>query len=74
MKIESANIWLTLHPSHIDLLTRIVEAYEHLGVVSTIDRQQGLVVVRGTADTSQDLLHILSHLPFDVAINPDAIV
>lgn len=74
MKNESAHILVQTHPSHIDLLTKIVEAYDHLGIVSTVDRQQGLVVVRGTADTCPDLLQILSNLPFKAIINPDGLV
>lgn len=66
MKIESAYIYLQLAPPHIDLLTKIIEAYEHLGVVTTINPQRGQVVIRGTTHTQPDLEQILNHLPFEV--------
>lgn len=50
------------------MLTKIIEAYDHLGIVSTINRQEGLVIVRGTADTRLDLLQILTSLPFPLEI------
>ncbi len=52
----------------IDLLTKIIEAYEHLGIVSTISQKEGTVVIRGTADTRPELIDILNTLPFPVEI------
>jgi len=68
MQNDSGNIWLRVDPAHIDLLNKLIEGYEHLGVLSTVDRHTGLVVIRGTADTRQDLLHILSSMPFKITI------
>jgi len=59
-------IFLRLEPRNIDKLTRIIEACSHLGVVSTLDRREGLVVVRGTPDTVPELEKILSQMPFEV--------
>ncbi|NLO21090.1 MAG: DUF4911 domain-containing protein [Syntrophomonadaceae bacterium] len=46
------------------MLTKIIEAYDHLGIVSTLNRQQGMVIIRGTVDTRPELLKILVNLPF----------
>lgn len=62
------NIIAQVDPADIDMLTRLIEAFDHLGIVSTLDRQQGLVVIRGTADTVPDLLVILNSLPFPLTI------
>lgn len=62
------NIIAQVDPANIDMLTRLIEAFDHLGIVSTLDRQQGLVVIRGTADTVPDLLVILNSLPFPLTI------
>ena len=64
-------IFLNIEPRYIDLLTRIIEAYDHLGIVSTLDRRKGLVVIRGTEDTCQELHAILPTLPFKVNLLPD---
>lgn len=55
-------------PEKIDLLTRIIEAYDHLGIVSTLDREQGLVIIRGTEDTCPELEKILGQLPFPLLL------
>lgn len=62
------NIHARLAPENIDMLSKIIEAYEHLGIVSTLDRNTGLVLIRSTEDTYADLLEILSHLPFPLKI------
>lgn len=51
-------------PEDIDMLTKIIEAYEHLGIVSTLDRHRGIVIIRGTEDTAAELEIILANLPF----------
>jgi len=48
------------------MLTRIIEACSHLGVVSTLDRRQGMVIIRGTPDTIPDIEELLPELPFAV--------
>ncbi|MDD4550088.1 MAG: DUF4911 domain-containing protein [Syntrophomonadaceae bacterium] len=52
----------------IDMLTKIFEAYSHLGIVSTLERGTGLVVIRGTEDTCPEIEKILITLPFKVEI------
>lgn len=62
------NIHARLAPENIDMLSKIIEAYEHLGIVSTLDQDTGLVLIRSTEDTCADLLEILSNLPFPLEI------
>jgi len=50
------------------MLTKIIEGYEHLGIVSTIERKSGLVVIRGSEDTYPEIKKILSTLPFSLEI------
>jgi len=67
----SDKIFLQVKPEHIDMLTRIIEAFDHLGVVSTLNREEGLVVIRGTRDTIPEIYEILPTLPFPVKIEVD---
>jgi len=60
-------IFAVVDPKEINFLNRIMEGYEYFGVVTTIDRQ-GLVLVRVTPDTFQDVLDILLTLPINVEI------
>lgn len=66
--IMKSEILAKLNPENIDMLTKLIEAYDNLGIVSTIDREQGLVIIRGTEDTYPELQEILKHLPFQIEI------
>ena len=55
-------------PQDIDMLTKIIEAYDHIGIVSTLDSRRGLVIIRGTEDTAAELRSILANLPFTFTI------
>lgn len=55
-------------PDRIDMLTKLVEAYDNLGIVSTLDQTSGLVVIRVTSDTWTEMLEILKNLPFPITI------
>lgn len=56
------SLYIKLHvPSSIDYLNRIMEGYEYLGVVTTIDKLKGVVCIRVTPDTYQEVKTILSH-------------
>jgi len=55
-------------PERIDMLTKLIEAYDHLGIVSTLDRGIGLVIIRATEDTFAELEDILKNLPFAIEL------
>jgi hypothetical protein len=62
------SIFARLAPENIDMLSKIIEAYEYLGIVSTLERDIGMVLIRATEDTYADLMEILSYLPFPLEI------
>lgn len=64
----SNDIYGRVEPVKIDMLSKIIEAYEYLGIVSTLDRHQGLIVIRCTEDTREDMLGILESLPFPISL------
>ena len=64
----TSEILAKVNPENIDMLTKLIEAYDNLGIVSTVDRQRGLVIIRGTEDTYPELEEILRHLPFPIEI------
>lgn len=61
-------IYARVAPERIDMLTKLIEAYDNLGIVSTIDQACGKVVIRVTPDTWPEMMVILGHLPFPVEI------
>lgn len=66
--MHNGDIYVKIAPENIDRITRLIEAYENLGIVSTADRQNGLVIIRGTLDTCEDLREIIINMPFAVEI------
>lgn len=55
-------ITIRVEPCNITYISRIMEGYEYLGVVTTLDRAAGLVRIRTTADTKGDTEKILRSL------------
>ncbi|NLJ72423.1 MAG: DUF4911 domain-containing protein [Syntrophomonadaceae bacterium] len=60
-----SEIYLRVNPAQIDLLTKLIEGYDNLGIVSTLNRADGVVIIRGTSDTYPELNEIIKHLPFE---------
>lgn len=56
-------IYIKVQPERITYVNKIMEGYEHLGMVSTIDRKTGVLIVRVTPDTYDDVKVILRQLP-----------
>lgn len=61
-------LYAIVTPDKIDILTKFIEAYDHIAVVSTLDRTQGLVIMRATADSFPELEDILANLPFPIEV------
>lgn len=59
-------IMVQVEPKDVNYVNRIMEGYEYLGVVSTLDRTAGILVIRATADTAAEVHDILAHLPVAV--------
>lgn len=55
-------IKIQIEPKDINFFNRIMEGYEYLGTVSTLDKKSGIVVVRTTPDLYQEVLAIIDHL------------
>lgn len=62
------SIFILVAPRDINYVNRIMEGYEYLGMVSTLDRQEGLLIIRATADTRTQVLEILANLPIPVRL------
>ena len=57
---------IQIHPEKINYFNRILEGYEYLGVVSTLDKKKGIVLIRSTPDTKEDVKKILENLPIEI--------
>lgn len=69
-RIEGTNrIYLRVARKEITTLNRIIESYDNIGVVSTINAQEGLVMIQLTPDTEKIVREILNDLSFVQEIN-----
>ncbi|WP_425061172.1 hypothetical protein SCACP_19520 [Sporomusa carbonis] len=66
MRTAAKPIYIQVEPKHVNYINRIMEGYEYLGVVSTLDRTAGILVIRATPDTAGEVYDILAHLPISV--------
>lgn len=66
-RIMSEQIKIKIEPKNINFFNRIMEGYEYLGVVTTLDKAAGIVMVRTTPDLHDEVIEIISHLDFEFA-------
>lgn len=57
-------VYLKIPKREITYLTKIIEGFDNLGVVSTINAQEGRVMIHLTPDTREEILAIITNLPF----------
>lgn len=61
-------IYAQVEPEHIADVNWIMEGYEHLAMVSTVDSSSGLIKFHVTPDTYFDTVDIIENMPFKVEI------
>lgn len=54
---------IQVEPKDIAFLNKIFEGYDGLGIVSTLNRREGLVVLTVTPETKNDVIEILNNFP-----------
>ena len=65
-------VWVKLESQQIHYLNRVLEGYEYLGALTTLDPKLGIAQIRATEDTIDDVLLVLENLPFQVPYSFDA--
>ena len=64
--IPRSTIYAQVAPERIADVNWIMEGYEYLAAVFTIDGDTGLLKFSATPDTFDDVLNILENMPFEV--------
>lgn len=67
MTLDPFTFEVRVAPEHIDFLNRVFEAYDHLAVVSTVDRHEATLLIRGFGKRGP-IRRILRGLPFPTEI------
>ncbi|MEG2148739.1 MAG: DUF4911 domain-containing protein [Clostridiales bacterium] len=65
MELNAFKVQVQTEPKNIDFLNKVFEAYDNLGVVTTIDPKAGILIIRGFGKISV-VRRILRGLPFPV--------
>lgn len=65
---ETISTTITLNPDKIGFFKFILESYDNLAILTTLDRQQGLVVLRYPAGNRAEVEELLTALPPQIAI------
>lgn len=71
---EASYVYFTIDPTQTNYVNRILEGYEYLGVMTTIDGAKGLCMVRSTPDTAPLVRDILANLPIKIEFNDSPIM
>lgn len=64
--MENTEVLIRIQPKDVDYVNKIIEAYDGLGLVHTLDRKEAIVVVHVTPDTEADVRDILANLAIDI--------
>lgn len=68
--MNKETIYLRVQPHDINYINRIMEGYEYLGVVTTVNRTEGILKIRVTPDTYDEVKAIVTHLPISTEMIP----
>lgn len=64
-------VYFQVDPHKMTYITRILEGYEYLGVITTVDAAKGIARVRSVADTKEVVKTVLLSLPLSVKLISD---
>ncbi|MDY3973115.1 DUF4911 domain-containing protein [uncultured Veillonella sp.] len=64
---EESYVYFRIDPCETNYVNRILEGYEYLGVMTTLEGSTGLCMVRSTPDTAPVVVEVLQSL--DVPID-----
>ncbi len=66
--MENDAVYIEINPHEVNYVNRILEGYEYLGILTTIDPRRAVCCIHSTADTRQDVIDVLTHLDIPVKI------
>lgn len=65
---QEYELYVKVPKDKISLFTKIIEGYDNLGIVSTINPEEGLTVIRFTPGTAAEIRKVAADLPFAAEI------
>lgn len=60
--MDDTRVYIEIPPEAVNYINRIIEGYEYLGILTTLDPKRASCQINSTADTRDIVIDVLTHL------------
>lgn len=60
--MDDTRVYIDIPPEAVNYINRIIEGYEYLGILTTLDPKRATCQINSTADTRDIVIDVLTHL------------
>ncbi len=60
--MDDTRVYIEVPPDAVNYINRIIEGYEYLGILTTLDPKRATCQINSTADTRDIVIDVLTHL------------
>ncbi len=60
--MDDTRVYIEIPPEAVNYINRIIEGYEYLGILTTLDPKRATCQINSTADTREIVIDVLTHL------------
>ena len=60
--MDDTRVYIEIPPQEVNYINRIIEGYEYLGILTTLDPKRAPCQINSTADTKPMVIDVLTHL------------
>ncbi|HBK27733.1 MAG TPA: DUF4911 domain-containing protein [Dialister sp.] len=60
--MDDTRVYIEIPPEEVNYINRIIEGYEYLGILTTLDPKRATCQINSTADTRNMVIDVLTHL------------
>lgn len=60
--MDDTRVYIEIPPEAVNYINRIIEGYEYLGILTTLDPKRATCQINSTADTRNMVIDVLTHL------------
>lgn len=60
--MDDTRVYIEIPPDAVNYINRIIEGYEYLGILTTLDPKRATCQINSTADTRDIVINVLTHL------------
>ena len=60
--MDDTRVYIEIPPEAVNYINRIIEGYEYLGILTTLDPKRATCQINSTADARDTVIDVLTHL------------